>query len=131
MNALCDNFLGADFRPVGLTAGSRALVGVVDDLGLAVPTGSRDDTGRRPWANDRPRGPGAARLGRRAARARRRRTRARRAELDSGAEELRSVAQGRYREDIAEMLARDRRRGRRRGGPRAAEPPHLRGDDRA
>lgn len=32
MNALRANFLGADFRPVGLTAGSRALVRVVDDL---------------------------------------------------------------------------------------------------
>ncbi|MUL47529.1 FUSC family protein [Mycobacterium sp. CBMA293] len=32
MDALNDNFLGADYRPVGLTAGSRALVRVVDDL---------------------------------------------------------------------------------------------------
>jgi uncharacterized membrane protein YgaE (UPF0421/DUF939 family) len=32
MEALRANFLGADFRPVGLTAGSRALVRVVDDL---------------------------------------------------------------------------------------------------
>ena len=32
MGALRANFLGADFRPVGLTAGSRALVRVVDDL---------------------------------------------------------------------------------------------------
>ena len=32
MGALRSNFLGADFRPVGLTAGSRALVRVVDDL---------------------------------------------------------------------------------------------------
>ncbi|MDR3662260.1 MAG: FUSC family protein [Mycobacterium sp.] len=32
METLNDNFLGADFRPVGLTAGSRALVRVVDDL---------------------------------------------------------------------------------------------------
>ncbi|MGB8403080.1 MAG: FUSC family protein, partial [Mycobacterium sp.] len=32
MTALHENFLGADFRPVGLTAGSRALVRVVDDL---------------------------------------------------------------------------------------------------
>lgn len=32
MAALHENFLGADFRPVGLTAGSRALVRVVDDL---------------------------------------------------------------------------------------------------
>lgn len=32
MDALRANFLGTDFRPVGLTAGSRALVRVVDDL---------------------------------------------------------------------------------------------------
>jgi len=32
MGTLRDNFLGADFRPVALTAGSRALVRVVDDL---------------------------------------------------------------------------------------------------
>ena len=32
MAALRDTFLGADFRPVALTAGSRALVRVVDDL---------------------------------------------------------------------------------------------------
>jgi hypothetical protein len=32
MGALRANFLGADFRPVALTAGSRALVRVVDDL---------------------------------------------------------------------------------------------------
>lgn len=32
MDALRTNFLGADFRPVALTAGSRALVRVVDDL---------------------------------------------------------------------------------------------------
>jgi hypothetical protein len=32
MGTLRSNFLGADFRPVGLTAGSRALVRVVDDL---------------------------------------------------------------------------------------------------
>lgn len=32
MTALNDNFLSADFRPVALTAGSRALVRVVDDL---------------------------------------------------------------------------------------------------
>src|SRR6202000_3163710 len=32
MNKLRTSFLGADFRPVGLSAGSRALVRVVDDL---------------------------------------------------------------------------------------------------
>ncbi|MBZ1507689.1 hypothetical protein J6K59_10765, partial [Leuconostoc mesenteroides] len=33
MNALYASFLGADYRPVALSAGSRALVRVVDDLG--------------------------------------------------------------------------------------------------
>ncbi|MGV0791215.1 FUSC family protein [Mycolicibacterium sp. XJ1819] len=33
MNELWETFIGADYRPVGLTAGSRALVRVVDDLG--------------------------------------------------------------------------------------------------
>ncbi|PZF98985.1 FUSC family protein, partial [Nonomuraea aridisoli] len=33
MNELYESFLGADYRPVALTAGSRALVRVVDDLG--------------------------------------------------------------------------------------------------
>ena len=45
MNALWDNFLGADFRPVGLTAGSRALVRVVDDLGW-LSDRVTDETGR-------------------------------------------------------------------------------------
>jgi hypothetical protein len=66
MNALYAVFLGADYRPVALTAGSRALVRVVDDLG---------------WLSDRitdagvdegSRGAGAARLGGRAAATRRR-----------------------------------------------------------
>jgi len=45
MNALYDTFLGADYRPVGLTAGSRALVRVVDDLGW-LSDQVTDDTGR-------------------------------------------------------------------------------------
>ncbi|MDZ4264670.1 MAG: FUSC family protein, partial [Mycobacterium sp.] len=45
MDALRANFLGADFRPVGLTAGSRALVRVVDDLEWVT-----DRTGQRAGA---------------------------------------------------------------------------------
>jgi uncharacterized membrane protein YgaE (UPF0421/DUF939 family) len=103
MNALWESFLGADFRPVGLTAGSRALVRVVDDLGFLADR-ITDDTGRllgdlRPplvrvlrdcaavlSISDPP------------ARA------ARGADLNSALAELRSVAQGRYREDIIEIL---------------------------
>ena len=43
MNALYANYLGSDYRPVGLTAGSRALVRVVDDLGWLCDR-VRDDT---------------------------------------------------------------------------------------
>lgn len=46
MTALHDNFLGADFRPVGLTAGSRALVRVIDDLRWLCDRAT-DDTGAR------------------------------------------------------------------------------------
>ena len=45
MNALYETFLGADYRPVALTAGSRALVRVVDDLGW-LSDQITDDTGR-------------------------------------------------------------------------------------
>ena len=45
MNALYATFLGADYRPVALTAGSRALVRVVDDLGW-LSDRITDDTGR-------------------------------------------------------------------------------------
>jgi hypothetical protein len=45
MDALRANFFAASFRPVGLTAGSRALVRVVDDLEL-ISERLDDDTGR-------------------------------------------------------------------------------------
>jgi hypothetical protein len=103
MDALRANFLGADFRPVGLTAGSRALVRVVDDL---------------EWLTDRVDEHTAAALGtmkepaitvlRYSARvldvwlgAHRA---ASRAELDVALAELRSVAHGRYRQDIVAVL---------------------------
>ena len=66
MHALRDNFLGADFRPVGLTAGSRALVRVVDDLEW-LSDRVTDDTGRAARGHAGTRGAGAAGLGRGAA----------------------------------------------------------------
>ena len=63
MNALRANFLGADFRPVGLTAGSRALVRVVDDLEW-LSDRVTDDTGAALRGHAGPRHPGAAEFGR-------------------------------------------------------------------
>ncbi|WP_197383325.1 FUSC family protein [Mycolicibacterium mengxianglii] len=103
MNALWANYVGSDFRPVGLTAGSRALVRVIDDLewlcdrvqeetadNLGVMT---DPAVRVLHASAR-----LLRIARVADRA------SARAELDEALLQMREVAQGRYREDIAEML---------------------------
>lgn len=104
MNALYENFLGADYRPVALTAGSRALVRVVDDLG---------------WLSDRIDGQTGGRLGpmrdpairvlRDSAAVLRMRDAAKRAargeDLRAALAELRLVARGTYRDDIAEILA--------------------------
>ena len=104
MNALWESFLGADFRPVGLTAGSRALVRVVDDLGLARRTGSPIDTGRLlgdlkpPLVRVLRDCAAVLSISDPSARA------ARGADLNSALAELRSIAQGRYREDIIEIL---------------------------
>jgi uncharacterized membrane protein YccC len=104
MNALWDNFVSADFRPVALTAGSRALVRVVDDLGW-LSDQITDDTGRLLGEMKAPlvrvlrdsaavlRIPNAAERARRGA------------DLDAALAEQRSIAQGRYREDIEEILA--------------------------
>jgi len=104
MNALWDNFVSADFRPVALTAGSRALVRVVDDLGW-LSDQITDDTGRLLGEMKAPlvrvlrdsaavlRIPNATERARRGA------------DLDAALVELRSIAQGRYREDIEEILA--------------------------
>ncbi len=103
MNALFANYVNSEYRPVGLTAGSRALVRVVDDLG---------------WLCDRVTDETAARLGEirdpavrvltacaRLLRVARVADRAPdRAGLDRALTDLRAVAQGRYREDIAELL---------------------------
>jgi hypothetical protein len=103
MNALWANFVNADFRPVALTAGSRALVRVVDDLG---------------WLSDRITDRTGAMLGDllapivavlgdceavlsisdprlRAARG---------AALNTALTDLRAVAQGRNRDDIEQIL---------------------------
>jgi len=103
MNALWDNYIGADYRPVALTAGSRALVRVVDDLG---------------WLSDRITEGSGRLLGdmqapivrvlrdsatvlvspnvtQRAASA---------TDLNAALTELRVIAQGRYRDDIVEIL---------------------------
>ena len=103
MDALRANFLGADFRPVGLTAGSRALVRVVDDLRVAVPIAYRRQRRRNAGRDAGP----AVRVLRDSApvlqhHAGRRPRRARRADLDEALAELRSVAHGRYREDIVD-----------------------------
>lgn len=103
MNALWANFVNADFRPVALTAGSRALVRVVDDLG---------------WLSDRITDHTGAALGEllppivavlRDSEAvlsipdpRLRVTRG--VELNEALTQLRTIAQGSYRDDIEQIL---------------------------
>ena len=103
MNALYATFLGADYRPVALTAGSRALVRVVDDLGW-LSDRITDDTGRLLGAMKDP----AVRVLRDSAAVLRLRSvaarAARGADLRDALTELRSVSQGRYRDDITELL---------------------------
>ncbi len=103
MNALHANFLGADYRPVALTAGSRALVRVVDDLGW-LSDRITDDTARRLGVMRDP----AVRVLRDSAAVLRipdvAQRAARGADLREALSELRSVARGRYREDIIELL---------------------------
>jgi uncharacterized membrane protein YccC len=103
MNALYAAFLGADYRPVALTAGSRALVRVVDDLGW-LSDRITEDTGRLLGAMKDP----AVRVLRDSAAVLRLRSvaarAARSADLRDALTELRSVSQSRYRDDIAELL---------------------------
>jgi uncharacterized membrane protein YccC len=104
MEALKTNFLSADFRPVGMTAGSRALVRVVDDLDWLADRLGHDDVValedmQQPAVHVLrccARALDTARVSKRAVD---------RAELDSALTELRSVARGRYREDIVALLA--------------------------
>jgi uncharacterized membrane protein YccC len=103
MHALRANFLGADFRPVGLTAGSRALVRVVDDLEW-LSDRVDDDTADLLSVMKEP----AVRVLRDSARllsiARPAERAATRADLESSLAVLRVVAQGLYREDITTIL---------------------------
>ncbi|MDV3123302.1 FUSC family protein [Mycobacterium sp. 21AC1] len=103
MNALYESFLGVDYRPVALTAGSRALVRVVDDLGW-LSDRIDDDTGERLGAMRDP----AVRVLRDCAAVLRIRDVAARTvrgvDLQEALREQRSVAQGSYREDIVEIL---------------------------
>jgi uncharacterized membrane protein YccC len=103
MNALRANFLGADFRPVGLTAGSRALVRVVDDLEW-ITDRVDENTGAALSDMNEP----AVRVLRDSARVLSISRPADRAagsdELTAALAELRAVARGRYREDIVLVL---------------------------
>jgi uncharacterized membrane protein YccC len=103
MDALRKNFLGADFRPVGLTAGSRALVRVVDDLQW-ITERVDDRTGATLGAMKDP----AVKVLRSCQRmfdvSRGSERDADRAELAVALTELRSVARGRYREDLFAVL---------------------------
>ncbi|MGA5462428.1 FUSC family protein [Mycobacterium sp. NPDC050041] len=104
MNALWDNFVNADFRPVALTAGSRALVRVVDDLGwlsdrLTADTGALLGDMQPPIVRVLRDAAAVLRIADRDERA------IRTADLDAALGELRAVAQGRYREDIEQILA--------------------------
>ena len=104
MGDLRANFLGADYRPVGLTAGSRALVRVVDDLQW-LSDRVADDTGtllfelRLPIVRvlrecaevlSAPRGADRA---------------AHQDALEAALAEQRTMAQSRYRGDILDVLA--------------------------
>ncbi|MGY4708244.1 FUSC family protein [Mycolicibacterium sp. CBM1] len=104
MDALRSNFLGAAYRPVALTAGSRALVRVVDDLQWLcdrVTGGTGELLG--------PMGEPVVRVLRDCARVLRitqpgaRETE--RAQLAGALLVLRSVAVGSYRQDIVDLLA--------------------------
>ncbi|GJF15310.1 fusaric acid resistance protein [Mycolicibacterium cyprinidarum] len=103
MDALRANFLGAAFRPVGLTAGSRALVRVVDDLEWVT-----EGTGQQAGAALADMKDPAVRVLRDAASVLRisrvARRDAARAELDAALAELRTASGGRYREDLATIL---------------------------
>lgn len=104
MDALRANFLGAAYRPVALTAGSRALVRVVDDLQWLCDrvTG---DTGKLLG----PIGEPVVRVLRDCARVLRiTRPAARsgeRAQLAAALVDLRTIAVGTYRQDIVDILA--------------------------
>jgi uncharacterized membrane protein YccC len=103
MNALDATFLGADYRPVALTAGSRALASVVDALvwladGLITYHGRLLGAMQDPAVRVLRDSAAVLRLPSVAERS------ARSADLRDALTELRLIAQGRYREDITELL---------------------------
>ncbi len=103
MGALRANFLGADFRPVALTAGSRALVRVVDDLEWLADRVT--DTSGELLAEMRD---PLVRVLRDSARVlttpKAEGRDAHRADLADALAEQRDVAQSRYRDDVIEIL---------------------------
>jgi uncharacterized membrane protein YccC len=103
MNALWECFLGADYRPVALSAGSRALVRVTDDLGwlsdrITDQTGALLGDMKQPLVRVLRDSAAVLLMADPAARA------AGGKDLDAALLDLRSIAQGRYREDIIELL---------------------------
>jgi uncharacterized membrane protein YgaE (UPF0421/DUF939 family) len=103
MNALWECFLGADYRPVALSAGSRALVRVTDDLGwlsdrITDQTGALLGDMKQPLVRVLRDSAAVLLMADPAARA------AGGNDLDAALLDLRSIAQGRYREDIIELL---------------------------
>jgi hypothetical protein len=104
MLAVRENFLGADFRPVGLSAGSRALVRVVEDLEwLADRVGDEAGAAMRDMQE-----PGIRVLRSSAAVLKETRAADRttdRANLEAALIHLRSVARGRYRQDVERILS--------------------------
>jgi hypothetical protein len=103
MGALRSNFLAASFRPVGLSAGSRALVRVVDQL--EVVTELVDDAAAAALGSMKQPTIAVLRCCVRVLDVSRYSCRdADRAELELALNELRPVARGRYREDLTEIL---------------------------
>jgi hypothetical protein len=104
MDALRSNFLGADFRPVGMSAGSRVLVRVIDDLEWI--TDRVDENAGAALAEMKEPAVKVLRCCARVLDVSRVFERvADRAELDVALGELRSVARGRYREDVVAVLS--------------------------
>lgn len=103
MLALRENFLGADFRPVGLSAGSRALVRVVEDLEWLADRVS-DEAGEALRDMQEP-GIRVLRCSAEVLRETRSVDRTTsRANLEAALIHLRSVARGRYRQDVERIL---------------------------
>jgi uncharacterized membrane protein YccC len=104
MNALRANFLAASYRPVGLSAGSRALVRIVDLLELVADLVD-DDTGTT-LGTVKPRAVDVLRSCARLLDASQLADRAtNRAALDQALPRLRSLARRSYREDVLEILS--------------------------